>query len=125
MTKEISIKKFILAIQKLPSDKPQNHPGKWYKTQKEHWLGWLREYDGPGAYDRLVTKKRNAQFAYNHIVESKMLLWLIQAAGVKKNLVKLAKSACDQATTMHQKSAAIRKHVSWDVLERALWRLDR
>ena len=19
----------------------------WYRSQKEHWLGWLREYDGP------------------------------------------------------------------------------
>lgn len=24
----------------------------WYTSQKEHWLGWLSEYDGPGAYDR-------------------------------------------------------------------------
>ena len=23
--------------------------GVWYKSQKEHWLGWLSEYDGPGA----------------------------------------------------------------------------
>ncbi len=22
----------------------------WYKTQQEHWLGWLAEYSGPGAY---------------------------------------------------------------------------
>ena len=24
----------------------------WYRSQKEHWLGWLREYDGPGYYGR-------------------------------------------------------------------------
>ncbi|MBR0405923.1 MAG: hypothetical protein IJI68_12125, partial [Eggerthellaceae bacterium] len=22
--------------------------GVWYRSQKEHWLGWLSEYDGPG-----------------------------------------------------------------------------
>lgn len=22
--------------------------GVWYATQKQHWLGWLKEYDGPG-----------------------------------------------------------------------------
>lgn len=22
----------------------------WYASQKEHWLGWLGEYDGPGYY---------------------------------------------------------------------------
>ena len=27
--------------------------------------------------------QRDARFAYNHIVEPKMLLWLIEAAGVK------------------------------------------
>lgn len=24
----------------------------WYSSQKEHWLGWLAEYSGPGAYGR-------------------------------------------------------------------------
>jgi hypothetical protein len=41
------------------------------------------EYDGPGAYGRIAGKQRDARFAYNHIVEPKMLLWLIKAAGVK------------------------------------------
>src|SRR5512147_2274709 len=114
MTKKIGIKQFFLAIYDLPSDKPKDTPGKWYKTQKEHWLGWLSEYDGAGAYGRDVSKKRDARFAYNHIVNYQMLLWIIQAAGVEKDLVKLAKSACDQAKTMHQKSAAIRKYVPWE-----------
>ena len=121
MTKGTSVKKFILAIKKLPSDKPLIRPGIWYKTQKEHWLGWLSEYDGVGAYGRDASRKRDAKFAYNHIVNYQMLLWIIQAAGVKKTLVKLAKSACDQAATMQQKSAAIRKHVPWEELVTALW----
>jgi hypothetical protein len=24
----------------------------WYRAKKEHWLGWLGAYDGPGAYER-------------------------------------------------------------------------
>ena len=24
----------------------------WWSTQKEHWLGWLTEYNGPGYYGR-------------------------------------------------------------------------
>ena len=43
-----SIAAFIEAIEKLPSDEPVFTPRKWYRTQKERWLGWLREYDGPG-----------------------------------------------------------------------------
>jgi hypothetical protein len=37
----------------------------WYSTQKEHWLGWLKEYDGPGYYGR-KKRHRSAEFAYNH-----------------------------------------------------------
>jgi len=48
--------------------------------QKEHWLGWLGAHHGPGAYGRKSNAKRNAMYAYNHIVEFKMLLWLMEAA---------------------------------------------
>jgi hypothetical protein len=26
--------------------------GRWYHRQKQHWLGWLYDYDGPGYYRR-------------------------------------------------------------------------
>jgi len=118
----VSIKMFLRAIQRLPSDKSRITPGKWYRTQKEHWLGWLREYDGPGFYGRQAGKNRDAEFAYNHIIEPKMLLWLIAAAGVKPSLVAAARREAAHATTMPGKSAAIRKHVPWPILCAALFR---
>jgi hypothetical protein len=121
MTREISIKQFIQAIQILPSDKPRSYPGKQFKTQKEHWLGWLGEYDGPGAYGRKSSEKRDAKFTYNHIVEYRMLLWLINAAKVKPRLVKTALSAAEQASSLPGKSAAIRKYVSWEEVANVLW----
>ena len=36
-------------------------PEVWYHTQKEHLLGWLKAYDGPGAYGRKQWN-RDAQF---------------------------------------------------------------
>lgn len=120
MNKTVSISKFIRAIRQLPSDEPQIHPGKWYKTQKQHWLGWLGEYHGPGAYGRKTDKKRDAAYAYNHIVESKMLLWLMEAAGVQTELVEKARRAARRGKTMQEKSAAIRRHVGWNVIESAL-----
>src|ERR1700680_3404466 len=42
--------------------------GVWYRSQQEHWLGWLSEYDGPGAYGRKTSVVRSAEFAYNHVV---------------------------------------------------------
>lgn len=73
----VSISNLMRAIERLPSDKPVMDPKKWYKTQKEHWLGWLREYHGPSAYGRKNGRRRDAKFAYNHIVEPKMLVWLV------------------------------------------------
>jgi hypothetical protein len=58
----------------------------WYKSQKEHWLGWLSEYDGPGFYGRKTNGSRSAEYAYNHIVCPPMVLWLAEASGVEKSV---------------------------------------
>jgi hypothetical protein len=121
MSKEISIQQFIRAIKKLSPDKRQNYPGKWYKSQKEHWLGWLSQYDGPGAYSRRASTRRNAKLAYNRIVEYRMLLWLIKAAGVNAKLVQSAQSAANRKKTLQEKSAAIRHNVPWEEVRKILW----
>ncbi len=117
----VSISKFSRAIHALPSDKPKVTPGKWYRTQKEHWLGWLSEYHGPGAYGRTGSERRDAQFAYNHIVEVKMLLWLIEAVEVPPKLIQRARRSAEAATSLSGKSAAVRKHVPWRELSKALF----
>lgn len=122
MRKPISIGRFIKAIEALPSDEPRVYPKKWYKTQKEHWLGWLRSYHGPGAYGRRPETKRDAEYVYNHIVEVEMLLWLIDAAGVEPGLVLAARRSAVQAKALASKSAAVRKHVPWVEVEYVLWK---
>jgi hypothetical protein len=64
---------------------------------------------------------RDARYAYNHIVEPKMLLWLIPAAGVKPALVRAARLAAKGPKTMMAQSAAIRRVVPWDMLAERLW----
>lgn len=103
-------------IERLPADPPVDDPKKWYMTQKEHWLGWLGEYDGPGAYGRKIDRSRDAAYVYNHIVEVKMLLWLIDAVGVDSDLVAAARRASEPGTTLQQKSAAVRRIVPWEVV---------
>jgi len=117
----VGIKEFIRKIERLPSDQPVDNPRVWYRTQKEHWLGWLREYDGPGAYGRIPGKQRDAKFAYNHVVEPKMLLWLIEATGLNPDLVDRAKRASAEGASLMQKSGAIRRVVPWTVLYDAIW----
>jgi hypothetical protein len=118
--KALSVRALRQAIASLPSDRPRITPGKWYRTQQEHWLGWLRDYDGPGAYGRKSQEKRDARFAYNHIVEPRMLLWLILACGVAASRVKAAREAARRAPTMMQQSAAVRRLVPWDEVEARL-----
>jgi hypothetical protein len=114
-----SVEKLINVIKKLPADKevPSGTQGySRYHTQKAHWLGWLSKK--PGAkYYRQDAPNRGAKFVYNHIMEPKMLLWLITASGVDNKLIANAQKDSDNARTMASSCAAIRKVVSWEDLE--------
>ena len=119
--KEISAKKLRQAIQHLPSDAPLENPRVWYKTQKEHWLGWLNNYEGPGAYGRKIGVKRDARFAYNHIVCPEMLLYLIRAIPLRSELIEAADQAYQSGSSLMERSGAIRKVVPWEKIYQALW----
>lgn len=98
----------------------QEQKAVWYKTQHEHWLGWLREYDGPGAYDR-TDWDRTAEFVYNHIVNPQMLVYLAEASKVDPTLLtKATKRALTGKATMASMCAAIRRVIPWSVVEAAL-----
>ena len=121
MEKQISIAEFIRAIRRLPSDEPVDNPRKWYTTQKEHWLGWLREYEGPGAYGRKTGVKRDARFAYNHVVCPELLMYLIRAIPLRQELVEAAENAYESGSSEMEKSGAIRRVVPWSEIYRAIW----
>ena len=95
--------------------------GVWYSSQKEHWLGWLAEYDGPGAYGRKTHGGRTAEFVYNHINCPPMLLWLAEAAGVPKSKLLGAKRAALAGPAKRGSHCAlIRRAIPWTVVEECL-----
>lgn len=116
-----SVASLLRRIRTLPADPAVDDPRKWYRTQKEHWIGWLAQYDGPGAYGRRTDVVRDARYAYNHIVEPAMLLYLAKAAGIDRRRVCAARLAASATSTLMQASAAIRGEIGWDDIERALW----
>ena len=91
----------------------------WYRTQHEHWLGWLGAYDGPGAYGR-KDWSRSAKFVYNHIVNPQMLIYLAEATHIDRGLLSAAVEAALERTTMTSMSSAIRHLVPWAMVEEAL-----
>lgn len=121
MEKTISIAEFRQKIRQLPSDEPRIRTGIWYLTQKEHWLGWLRDYNSPGAYGRKIISGRDAKFAYNHVVCPGLLLYLMKAANVKPALIEAATKADANGATLMGRVGAIRKIVPWSVIYAALW----
>jgi hypothetical protein len=88
-----------------------------YRSQKEHWLGWLSEYNGPGYYGR-ANWDRNAEFIYNHLQSATMLLWLGEALGLSGAILKKASEA---AMTARKNSsiqcAALRREIPWKRIE--------
>jgi hypothetical protein len=120
--RSITIREFKRAIRKIPRDEKIYNPDKWYLTQKEHWLGWLSQYKTAGAYGRQTGVDRDARYAYNHIVEPKLLLYLIHAIPLDQTYLDAAERAHQTSgKTMMAKSGAIRKAVPWSVIYQALW----
>lgn len=85
----------------------------WYRSQKEHWLGWLKEYIGPGAYRR-KNWDHDAEYIYDHIQCAPMLLWLGEALGVSERVLKKAsRASIASGTNSARQCSALRKEIPW------------
>ena len=124
---EYSVEQFVELIERLPADKeePVGTQGyNRYRTQKAHWLGWLNSKSTTGTYQRQDAPNRGAKYVYNHIMEPKMLLWLISALGLQSELVERAKEEAKNKKSMAGSCAAIRRVVPWQTLEKTLLELE-
>jgi hypothetical protein len=92
----------------------------WYANQREHLLGWLAEYDGPGAYGR-SNPNRSAEFVYNHFQCAPGLLWLAEAAGVPRFALLKAKNAVlASRENSASQAGALRRVLPWPLIEALL-----
>jgi hypothetical protein len=92
----------------------------WYSDQREHWLGWLKEYDGPGYYGR-ADWDVDAKTVYNRVGNPAMVLWLGEAAGVStKRLKEAAAKALDLRGSFPRQCGAIREVIPWILIEEHL-----
>jgi hypothetical protein len=92
----------------------------WYANQREHLLGWLDEYDGPGYYGR-KNPNRSAEFIYNHFQCAPGLLWLAEAAGVPRfALVKAKKAVLAAPKNSAAQAGSLRRVLPWPLVEALL-----
>ena len=123
---EYSVEQFVELIERLPAEKevPFGTRGyNRYRTQKAHWLGWLDSKSTTGTYQRQDVPGRSAKYVYNHIMEPKMLLWLISALDFQTGLVERAKEEAKIQKSMAGSCAAIRKVIPWQVLEKTFQKI--
>jgi hypothetical protein len=116
----ITVEEFMAAIERLAADQPYPRRTGWVGTTKDQWLGWLSEYNTPGAYNRKGTE-RDAKFAYTHVQNHQMLIWLLGAAGLETPTLLRAAAEAEQVKTMARKAAAVRKIVPWERALELLW----
>lgn len=97
------------------------YSGAWYGSQKEHWIGWLSEYDTSGAYGRETKVLRDASYVYNCIQCAPMLFWLSEALGAPKVHLDSAFDAVVHAPRKGaSQCAAFRKIFPWSEVEALL-----
>jgi hypothetical protein len=95
-------------------------PDHWAGRQKDHWLGWLKDYRGAGYYGR-KSWDVPAKTVFNRVVNPGLLLWLGEVVGIPTPIVRRAAAdALKAGTTMMAQSGAIRRVISWEMVEERL-----
>lgn len=88
-------------------------PPKMYDSHKDHWIGWLREYEGPGYYGRKYTD-RDARFIYEHVQNVGMIVWINEAVGIERGHCMQARlRSIETGGRVASQTAAARKVLSW------------
>lgn len=120
MNDTLEVRELLVAISRMPEDRRVCSDA-WYESQKEHWIGWLLGYSGPGAYRRLNHDVNDAKTVYNRLACPEMLLYLARGSGVRAALIRDAEAAAAKAgPTQMAKCKAIRGHLPWGLVLRAL-----
>jgi len=84
-----SIRELLTAVRRLPAEMPQSDRlfKSGYQTHRDHWIGWLQEYDGPGFYGR-SSWDVDARSVYQRLNCGQMIVWLHEAAGESPVLIR-------------------------------------
>ncbi|AML52827.1 hypothetical protein [Falsihalocynthiibacter arcticus] len=99
--------------------------GKWYRSQREHWLGWMFFQDAKALEKGIDPAGLPAKHVWNRLKCSPMMFWLAEVSGVSPSLLEAAENAAIRATLINPKDGnphgrLMREVLPWDVIEEAL-----
>lgn len=122
MNDSLDICDLLVAISRMPEGR-RTRRKVWYESQKEHWIGWLLDYQGGGAYGRKIHGCRDAKRVYNQLQCPDMLIYLAKESGVSPGLIRKASRAAGKGGSnarLAAKCGAVRDILPWSLVLEAL-----
>ena len=101
--------------------------GKWYRSQRDHWLGWLVVQECRARSMDLAPDAVPARGVWQRLNCSPMMFWLADAAGAAPEALYLARASALAASAINPKDGAphgtmMRRVLPWEIVETALAR---
>jgi hypothetical protein len=118
-----NIKRFSAAIKGLRRRTPKSDKfpiPSGYTSLQHQWLEWLEEYLEPGYYDRKNVVD-DARWAYQHLNNGNMIIWLNEAAGEDSRMVQAAIVAIHGRDSRQTEAMYARRVFPWDQLATRLF----
>jgi hypothetical protein len=122
-----TIAQFIAAVDGLQQPTPQADElplPAGHDSFKSQWLGWLREYLLPGYYDR-KNAVDDAEWAYQHLNNGRMIVWLNEAAGENSRIIHAAIVAMHDREPPQTEAKYARRVLPWQYTAELLFRPKR
>jgi hypothetical protein len=119
-----TINELLARIRKLPADTPLAgalplKPG--HESLKAQWIGWLEEYLTSGYYER-KNAVDDAQWAYQHLNNGRMVVWLNEAAGEEPRIIQAAIVAMAERESPPTEARYARLVLPWGCVAKLLFR---
>lgn len=98
---------------------------KWYRSQREHWLGWLVAKDCEAHAKGQDPAMINAKPRWQHLMCSPAMYWVAECAGVHEDRLRHAEAMAIEAARIrgkdgHPHGTMMRKALPWDVIQSAI-----
>ena len=99
--------------------------GKWYRSQREHMLGWLVYQQCEASRKGNDPSRNTAGPMWGRLKCSPLMFWLAETSGVGSDILSRAREAAVAAAAINPKDGnphgkIIREVLPWDLMEQAI-----